>query len=408
MSERYTSSTIIDKASSYVRQFFKKHEQQEPLFHDFTHTADVVHAIEVLCREEDVSDKVQEQLIIAAWFHDVGYFTSLEVHELASVEIAKNFLEKEQVSQDYIQEVSRLIMATQLSHAPEDLSESIIKDADLQHLGSKQFQTKSQRLFRELQQNKQCLLSPKEWIGENIRFLKEHAFHTSYAKQHWNPIKEENINALYTLQEQLQLSSDVSKKKKKAAKKEKKKKKALPTPDKGKQPYGKGVETMFRIMAQNHMTLSEMADKKANMMISVNSMIISLIFYLIYRAYVNELMFIPTSFFAISSLTSIVFAVLATRPQVMKGRFKKEEVLSQKVNMLFFGNFHNTPLEDYTWAMKQLMANPDHVYEELIHDIHSLGQVLAGKYRMLRISYTVFMWGVAVSVGAFLVTLYFS
>ncbi|MEH0158691.1 Pycsar system effector family protein [Limibacter armeniacum] len=179
--------------------------------------------------------------------------------------------------------------------------------------------------------------------------------------------------------------------------------KAPSSKKKKRKEYTKGVETMFRITSRNHINLSEMADNKANIMITVNTTIISLFFYLIYRFYVEGVMIIPTTLFMLTSLGSVLFAILATLPNITKGTFSREEVMQGKTNLLFFGNFHEVSLEEFQWGMKYIMETEDAVYQSMVMDIHLLGKVLARKYKLLRISYTIFMIGIVISSITFLV-----
>ncbi len=86
-----------------------------------------------------------------------------------------------------------------------------------------------------------------------------------------------------------------------------------------------------------------------------------------------------------------------------RGVFTEEDIVSKKTNLLFFGNFHKMKREQYEWGMKEMMKDADYLYTSLIRDIYFLGVVLGKKYRMLRIAYTIFMFGLIISVIAFLI-----
>jgi hypothetical protein len=169
------------------------------------------------------------------------------------------------------------------------------------------------------------------------------------------------------------------------------------------QKTGRGVETMFRLTSKNHLDLSNMADNKANIMISINSIILSVIVTVLIRKLEEYPHLIaPTLIMTVVCLTTIVFAILSTRPNVTKGRFTREDIHNKKTNLLFFGNFHNMSLEDYEWGMKQMINDPDYIYSSLIRDIYFLGAVLGKKYKMLRIAYTFFMFGFVFAVLSFI------
>jgi hypothetical protein len=149
-----------------------------------------------------------------------------------------------------------------------------------------------------------------------------------------------------------------------------------------------------------------MADGKASILISVNAIIISVILsVLIRRIEVDTHLTIPTILFLASSLATIVVAILATRPKVSEGSFTREDVLNKKVNLLFFGNFHRTSLEEYKWAMNAMMRDPDYLYGSVIQDIYFLGVILGRKYKLVRLAYTIFMIGILVSVLAFVLAM---
>jgi hypothetical protein len=97
----------------------------------------------------------------------------------------------------------------------------------------------------------------------------------------------------------------------------------------------------------------------------------------------------------------MVMAVIATRPNISGGKFSKADVSDKKVNLLFFGNFHKMKLEEYEWAIKELVKDKEYIYSSLTKDLYYLGLVLNRKYRILRLTYTIFAVGIIVSVIAF-------
>jgi hypothetical protein len=113
---------------------------------------------------------------------------------------------------------------------------------------------------------------------------------------------------------------------------------------------------------------------------------------------------IPTCILLGVCLASMTFSILATRPSVSGGRFTEEDIRNKKTNLLFFGNFYRMEVEDYQRAMNQMMKDGEYLYNSMIKDIYFLGTVLAKKYKYLRISYTIFMWGLIIAVVAFAVT----
>jgi hypothetical protein len=195
--------------------------------------------------------------------------------------------------------------------------------------------------------------------------------------------REDNKNA-----ESFSIESDKSKKKIKEPKPE------------------RGIDTMFRTTLNNHNNLSGLVDNKANILLSVNAIIISVSLTTIIPKLDNPSnahLILPTMILIVTSVIAITFAILATRPTITKGSFTKKEVDEKKVNLLFFGNFYKMPYEDYNWAMNELMKDKDYVYNSMIKDLFHLGIVLEKKYRLLRVAYSIFMFGLIISVLAFLI-----
>ncbi len=159
---------------------------------------------------------------------------------------------------------------------------------------------------------------------------------------------------------------------------------------------------MFWITSANHQRLSDMADSKAHIMISVNSIIISVLLSVLLKNLEQFPQYtLPAMTLLAVSLVTIVFSILATRPNIPPSTFTQTDINEKRVNLLFFGNFFKMSMEDYTSGMLQMMDDRDFLYRSLIKDVYSQGVVLGSKYQRLRISYNVFMYGLIVSVLAF-------
>jgi hypothetical protein len=275
-------------------------------------------------------------------------------------------------------------------------------DADTYHLGTKEFKATNKLLKKEYEL-RHVPEASNDWNRNAFAFLESHQYYTAYCKELLEEGKQKNINRL---RKKLKMSKD------------EKQSDLVPTsnifgqqPVKGKESkeekqkntlLTRGIQTMLRLTSDNHLELSNMADGKANILISVNSIIISVILsVLVRRLEVDTYLVIPTIIFLTSSVATIVLAILATRPKISQGVFSREDIMNRKTNLLFFGNFHKASLEEYEWGMSQMMKDQDYLYGALIKDIHQLGVVLGRKYRLLRVAYNVFMVGIISSVLAF-------
>ncbi|NNF86401.1 MAG: phosphohydrolase, partial [Winogradskyella sp.] len=132
------------------------------------------------------------------------------------------------------------------------------------------------------------------------------------------------------------------------------------------------------------------------------AIIISLVLAnLISKLDTNPYLVYPTAVFTLSCVISMILSIIATRPNITSGEFTKEDVANQEVNLTFFGNFHKMKLSEFEWAISELLKDKNYVYKSLTKDLYFLGKVLERKYRILRLTYTIFMIGMVVSVIAF-------
>ncbi|WP_452232394.1 Pycsar system effector family protein [Lacinutrix sp. MEBiC02595] len=388
---------LIAEAEKHVITLLNTHLDHAFVYHNLTHTQNVVKKATELADLANLDPTQKKQLIISAWFHDVGFTKSIDDHETHSAAIATAFLKEHHATAEDIQVVNDLILATKMNYVPKTQLEAFIRDADCAHVGNKNFRDVTQLLKKELELTSQKELTNTKWLEENINFLTEkHTFSSDLAVSLWEKGKSKNLAKL--LKDQNKQKTNKAKLKQKKAELQFKKDK-IEIPE-------RGIETMFRVTLKNHITLSDIADTKANILLSVNAIIVSLVLanllpkldnpsngYLIY----------PTVVFVLFTVASMILSVLATRPNVTRGEFTKEDVANKKVNLLFFGNFHKMKLEEFEWAMGEMMKDKDYLYSAMKKDLYFLGLVLNRKYKILRVTYTVFMIGIICSVIAFAV-----
>ena len=159
---------------------------------------------------------------------------------------------------------------------------------------------------------------------------------------------------------------------------------------------------MYRTTYRTHVNLSSIADNKANIMLSINAIIISIVVAnLVPKIPGDYRLAVPTLILVAVCLIALVYAILSTRPKVTEGRATREDVAQKRTNLLFFGNFYQMDLEDFHWGMMEMIKDSDFLYSSMTRDLYYLGVVLAKKYRFLRICYNVFMYGLIVAVTAF-------
>lgn len=391
---------ILKISEDYVKNLFKDRLSSAYTYHNLNHTIQVVDNIKILAKEENINPEDTENLLLAGWFHDLGYITDCDNHEAEGKKDIENFLKKHDFQEDRIAKIGQLILATEKYYVPKTHLEEIIKDADMAHLASDNYFKISEDLRNEIKEVHKKKFSKLKWAEMNLEFFAKHQFYTKFAKENWQPEKDKIIEKIGLHIKQLKeekIEKDTQENDKVLLNKKKLEK--LDSPE-------RGIETMFRVTLNNHTTLSQIADSKANILLSVNAIIISVALSTLIPkldAPNNSHLIIPTFIMIMSSVACIILAIMSTRPKVSSGTFTRKEIEEKKVNLLFFGNFYKMPMEEYLWAMKEMMADRQYLYDTMIKDLYYLGIVLNRKYKLLRLTYTVFTIGIVVSVVAFVV-----
>lgn len=398
---------LINKVEEFVTDLLVEKLNPDFRYHNLMHTKTVVEGALEIGKAENLTQTQMEELLIAAWFHDTGYLYEIDGHEEESTHIATAFLSQTNIDIDLIKRINDCILATKLNSISDKKTHNVIRDADMFHLSKDNYKDFANSLRNELSLIDHKHFNDLEWNTLNLNFLVNLEFKTESAKVLMSDKKEKVINGLRKKIKKLKKEVDfkltnelgISTEELKVLKKKLLKVESRPE---------RGIETMFRLTSKNHIDISGMADSKANILISINTIIISVLLgSLMQKLDNNPHLITPTIILLIVTLSSIVYSVLSLRPNITSGKFSKEDIKNQDVNLLFFGNFHKMGRKDYHWGMNRLMENASFLYSNLIDDIFFLGVVLAKKYNYLRVAYTLFMYGIIISVISFVLAILF-
>jgi len=390
---------LQEEVKQHVLAYFNTHHDAKLVYHNLDHTKSVVEATMQIANHYQLNDKDFFIVTTGAWFHDTGYFEDSSNHEHKSAELAIEFLKEKQVPADIRDAVMQVILSTKMPQRPTNQLENILCDGDLFHLGSADFGNKRKLMHKEMELLTNVKIGKNEWRKKDIDFLESQHYHTDYCALLLNDQKAINIEKLKSKLKEETLATVVIAKEE-IGDVEDKEEKLLSKRDK-KRP-DKGIETMFRITSSNNQRLSDMADNKAQLLITVNSIILSLIVSLVLRRLEdNAFLIVPTFILLMVSLSTIIFSILATRPSIPDGVFTDNDLERKKVNLLFFGNFYKMALNDYSKGMIRVMNDNEFLYGTLITDVYSQGVVLGRKYKLIRIAYNIFMFGLIAAVVAY-------
>jgi predicted metal-dependent HD superfamily phosphohydrolase len=383
----------------FVFDLFKEKLPKHCVYHNFNHTELTVNAVKEISKEYDLDEVDKENLIIAAWFHDTGYIVSSQDHEKESVEIARAYFKKD-INKGRFDKISKLILSTVYLAEKENILEEILHDADFSNIGKKNFTHRAELLKCEWEIINKKAFTDLEWAELQYNFITQKTFKTEVAEKKYGKRRERNIidqrvavDIAKTDQFKVHLKTESAK-----AKTNKE---------------GRGIETLYRSVYNYHMELSSMADQKANIMISINTIVVSVIITLFGSGFtfgdsegLRHVRFVfPMLLLVVSSLISVTFAVLSARPNVTSK--EKYEIERKESSVLFFGNFAQLKIKEFVDHIRALKEKKDELYDSMTVDIYNLGGVLVKKYKLLKWSYNIFMAGLLLCVIGFIgITIY--
>lgn len=390
------TNDLLRETALYVENYMQENNNPSFYYHNYNHTLNVVRACDIISMNCELGKQERLAIHLAAWFHDIGYFTNPEDHEATGAAMAVEYFKAKGLEKETLSAIENCILATRIPQQPTTLMEQVICDADLNQLGSKEEENTSDLLRKEFAVLKNKDFTEEEWIRFNLAFMKSHIYFTNFARNEFEKQKSKNIAVLEKrLQDLLEpekentttpaAQSDLHAAFEKDIKLE------------------RGVETFFRITSGNQLNLNDMADKKAGLIISTNTLIISIVLSVLApKLRSNPQLLVPVVLLLVPCVIAILLGVLATRPKIISKKSSDPGNKGIIPNIMFFGHFHKMSMTEYQHAVKEIMYNRDNLYEEITKDIYLQGQVLSKKFRLIAVGYIVFMAGLIISVISFL------
>ncbi|GAB5553010.1 MAG: hypothetical protein Sapg2KO_26010 [Saprospiraceae bacterium] len=379
-----SKTPIVEQVETYVTNLLLKQLTEDHQYHNLSHTLAVKTACRKLGEEIGLNESDLEALEIAALFHDVGFIETYNGHEGVSRRMAQDFLSAKSYPEKQLDKVLGCIDVTFMANRPSNTLEEIIRDADLINLGSDGYTTHLNGLRHEWEVFLGQKFDDADWYKMNRKFLASQDFFTEAARSFYGPKLDNNKKWL--------------KKMAKMAKKAKNK------PVVSSINASKSAQIMFKTSLRNHIDLSSLADNKANIMLSVNALIITLIVPLaVAQVRESPFLLIPILILLLTCLVAMIFATLATRPIKMDGITPNLTIEQGKSNLFFFGNFYKMGFDQYKRGVYQVLEKDEDLEDSIMRDLFFLGKSLGTKYAQLRICYTIFMSGIFLAVIAFII-----
>lgn len=385
---------LFEKAQSFVLQLFGQRQDGRLIVHNYAWGAEVSTLAALLGEQEKCQPNQLFAIKIAALFLPVGYLYDYLRPEQYSIELARQFLDEESIDEEIKTTVEESIACVLKPGAPTTIESKVLLDASRIYL----YLLEQEEKHPQLQLERNFMLSQQytkaEWAKLLLDELLRIQLHTHSAQAQYQPLlaqaihkyRQEVEKRIGRINEERIYFSDLEKK--------------APV---------RGVQTFFRSNYRNHINLSAIADNKANIMIGINAILISvLITFLSYRniGENNPEILFPIVMFLATGLSSLIFAILSVRPKITMLNNAETPMEQIKKNVTFFGNFVSLELEQYEAAMDEVFNDSALLYGNMVRDLYFLGKVLEKKYRYLSISYTIFMIGFVVTVASFVLALF--
>lgn len=171
---------------------------------------------------------------------------------------------------------------------------------------------------------------------------------------------------------------------------------------------GKGIETMYRISMNSHVQFNKIADNKANILISVNAIVVSILLSTFLPEFLSGnylTLRIPFAIFILTCTVTVAIAIVATLPKHTKDYINLDQMENKAGEYLFFGNFTKMNMTDYVAGMRKFQRDDTLSYDALSQNFYILGQALAKKYRLLYAAYQFFLIGFVISIIAFAIAM---
>ncbi|MEQ8706703.1 MAG: DUF5706 domain-containing protein [Phaeodactylibacter sp.] len=386
-------SQAVGQARQFVLRLYSQKQDARLLLHNYSLAAALAEAVADIGQVESAPAPVIESAVLAAWFMPTGWLFDTNSPVLYSPKVAQQFFQKSGTAPEVQQQALTAIQQVLRRELPTQTASRLLNDAyaSVVYLSEAEDRLPSLRIEQEMLSGQN--FTKTTWSREVLEQLLRIKWHTHHGQAHLQPLL---AKAIYAQRAEVEKRNE----------KEEEQGGRFYSLEK-KDPV-RGAQTYFRTNYRNHINLSAIADNKANIMISVNAILVSvLITFLSYRniGENSPQILLPVILFLVTGMSSLIFAVLSARPKVTRLNPQQTDPQTARQNLVFFGNFVQLNLEDYETAMDEIFQDGELLYGNMVRDLYFLGKVLDKKYRYLSISYTVFMVGFIATVLSFLVML---
>jgi predicted metal-dependent HD superfamily phosphohydrolase len=384
-------SDLLRAASEHVFTLFRDAKPENPLvYHGFRRTRELVDACKEIAKGTKLDDEDYETIMLAAWFYDAGYATGLDGKREKSVETLREFLDA-QGQPEAVCDAVKACLSNVGNGVPAQggtLREDVLHDATLAPLAAKSYVEDSELLRLELERRKGKLYSDVDWTQQCISFFESHPFRTRYAQLEYNARRAANLVRLHKLlRRQVEEAAEERAEQAKASK-----------------SVGKTVESIFYYLTKLQVGLVSLADRRTSTMIHVNAIMISIVVGLLLRRIDSDrYLLVPTLCLLTVNLVVIFFSIYSMRGT--RSTLAAEEARTHEANLLAFTNDTAVSLQEYSGRMNHLALDVPGLQKTMIEQMYFVRKMLLARQRSMRLTYDIFIVGLALSLVVFAVAL---
>lgn len=380
-------AALLERARRWVLDLFQQHAHPGLVWHQFARTNDLVAHCSTLALEESGTEEERLVLYTAAWFSYTGWLFDPAAPIAVSQQLAGQFLDAERVEAPVRDAVLAILPLADLQGQPHNAPGRILWDAALAlHFGA-DYPDSQQLRRREAETLGGEPIAGAAWREAEYARMEDLAFHTPTGRAIYQPVldhqRAELARRLQKAAERVPAAETAP---------------ATATPN-------SAIQTYFRTSYHNHIHLSAIADRKAQMLLSVNAILISVLITVLSYSNLAETrtpLLIPITLFLLFGLSSLVLAVLSARPNVTRYPIARLPAPERREKLLFFGHFTQLDADRYVEEMSALLEEGPALYRAMHRDMYHLGRVLERKFRLVHMAYTLFLVGFLGAVISFL------
>ena len=409
-----SDKSIAEVASDFVFELFKNKLPSHYIYHNYRHTEEVAEAARKIAGKMNLSEEDTEIVTLAAWFHDTGFIERSQNHEDASIEIAKKFLSEHNYSNEKTEKIIGCINATRYPQSPKNILEEIIADADLFHIGTKDYNGRSDLLRIEWEKAANKNYTDLEWLKINTDFLAGHKFYTRYAKK---TLDESKAETLVKLQKEFRKKSDKDKNSEKkrqelisekiALKEELKENSGSKISSDTNAENTKRSELFLSNAVSYSIQTNGLADRKAINMLSINSVlfIISGFLSLFITKYdTDNMLLIPMLILLITSVVCLLFSVMTAFPVSRKLNDPDNRTGNKSLNISGSEMNSLSGHIEFEKKLKESFNNDsEFATKNYAEEYYYNSKDIIRKNKYIRFCYTVFLYGLIASLIAYAV-----